>query len=283
MNINKTINIFVGIDPSLNSTGVAVYIPETEIYNLYNIRSKRTKKEESQMPEYGVIDTVMYKYTDANIYKGNDSHKFELIKTKNIINIVKEIRTILVKHILTSAYNCDYVSLHVCIETNAFSTGIRSVSLIDLCGLNFLIRSMIIKLPEEFACNVNTSLVCASPTEIKKFATNRGDADKDLMLYCFSLLKPEICETYSFMKLDDLADAHFMMLFVYNIYNKENTKDDECINIKHIYTEKQEKMLSDKIKLKSELKKQERMTIKNNKNKKSVWYDSMMQFADNIN
>lgn len=281
MKTKKTINIFVGIDPSLNSTGIAIYIPDENIYHLYNIRSKRTKKEESLMPESGIIDTVMYEHNDPNIYKGNNPHKFELIKTQNIINIVKEIKTIIIKNILNVACDCDYVSLHVCIETNAFSAGSHSVSLVDLCGLNFLIRSMVIKIPEEFASsNINTSLICATPSEIKKFATNRGDADKELMLYCFSLIKPDIYKTYSFMKLDDLADAHFMMLFAYNIYNKENK---ETINANNIYTETQEKLISEKIKSKSELKKQERITIKNSKNKKAVWDNSMIQFADSIN
>lgn len=281
-NKNDEINIFVGIDPSLNSTGVAIWIKENDFYHLYNIRSKQTKKEASLIPSAGAVSVILYEHTDAGAQK-EDHHKFELIKTENIINITKEIKNILLS-VMTDAVPDDTinVNLHVCVETNAYSAGARSVSLVELSGLNFLIRYTVLNFNMDDV-DIDVELICATPAEIKKYATGRGDADKELMLYCFSLLQPEICTKYSFMKLDDLADAHFMMLFAYNIYNKiYNKLYNKETNSEHSYSDEQEKLISDKINVVKTLKKQQKSTIKNYKHKKDVWDTDMMQFADEI-
>ena len=279
---NGKLHVFVGIDPSISSTGVAVWIKETNFYHLYNIRNKRTKKEEKQMPAAGPIDVVMYRYADPNRYKGGDQHKFELAKTLNLINIAKEIRKILYRLILEHNGGALDIEMYACIETNAFRAGARSVSLADLCGLNFLIRNTVINLNSEFACGVDARLICATPSEIKKYATGRGDADKELMLFCFSLLRPDIAETYGFMKLDDLADAHFMMNYAHSLYIKDKDKDTVTGLSMCGYSDEQEKLIYDKINETKTLKRENKIAVKNKKNKKSVWDGDMLSFADGV-
>lgn len=279
---NGKLHIFAGIDPSISSSGVAVWIKETNFYHLYNIRNKRTKKEEMQMPAAGPVDVVMYKYTDPNKYKGKDQRKFELVKTINLINITKEIKRILHCTVLEHRRGAINIEMYVCIETNAFRAGARSVSLVDLCGLNFLIRNAVIGLNNEFPCGVDAHLVCATPSEIKKYATGRGDADKELVMFCFSLLRPDIAETYGFMKLDDLADAYFMMNYAHSLYIKDKCKDGGAELSACGYSDEQEKLIQNKISETKNLKRERKIAIKNNKNKKSVWDDDMLSFADGV-
>lgn len=279
---NDKLHIFVGIDPSVSSTGVAVWIEETNFYHLYNIRRKRTKKEESLIPTTGPLDVVMYKYVDPNKYKGKDQHRFELAKTLNLINITNEIRKILQRTILESHPDVLNVDMYVCIETNAYRAGARSVSLVDLCGLNFLIRNSVINLNNEFVCGLNARLICATPSEIKKYATGRGDADKELIMFCFSLLQPDIAETYKFMKLDDIADANFMMNYARSLYLKEKDKNTQSELSLVGYSDEQEKLIYDKINEIKSLKRENKSTIKNKKNVKSVWDDDMLSFADDV-
>lgn len=267
MKKNSATHIFVGIDPSIHSTGMCVWIQETNFYHLYNIRSKRTKKEENLMPKENALDVVMYEYKDPNVYKKEDVHKFELAKTLNVINIKKEIKKILISRIMSTPGD---IEIHCCIETPAFKSGSHTTSLIDLCGLNYSIREMILGFESEFAYKVSVTLIPSTPTEIKKYATGRGDADKELMLFCFSLLMPEICETYSFMKLDDIADAHFMMSFSYSLYY-----EGEGIQT---YSDEEQELINKKINETKILKREKKLTIKNNK----VWDDSMTTFADNL-
>lgn len=279
---NGKLHIFAGIDPSISSSGVAVWVKETNFYHLYNIRNKRTKKEEMQMPATGPVDVVMYRYDDPNKYKGKDQRKFELAKTLNLINITKEIKRILCCTIIEHSSNALNIEMYVCIETNAFRAGARSVSLVDLCGLNFLIRNAVIDLNNEFPCGAEAHLVCATPSEIKKYATGRGDADKELMMFCFSLLRPDIAETYGFMKLDDLADAYFMMNYARSLYIKDKCKDGAAELSACGYSDEQEKLIQNKINETKNLKRESKIAIKNNKNKKSVWDDDMLSFADGV-
>lgn len=275
-------HVYIGIDPSIASTGLTININDN--VSFYNIKNKQRKKEKATLVELGCNNVIIYDYENPNTYKKTDQHKFELIKTKNIISIADTIKDIIIDKIADiveerySEKSKDEVKvvLHVCIETNAYSAGSRTTSLIELCGLNFLIRERMLSLDNyEFGDFLyvyghidSVILTCSTPSEIKKFATGRGDADKELMLYCFSLLQPEFVDKFGFLKLDDIADSFFMCEFVRNsvlYYNKE-----------------QKKQLDNKINEVKNLKRENKITIKNMKNKKSVWDESMLSFADNV-
>ena len=57
----------------------------------------------------------------------------------------------------------------------------------------------------------NTELIIGTPAEIKKFATSKGNADKELMSLIFNLYFPDLVK--SCLKTDDIADAFFMSNF----------------------------------------------------------------------
>ena len=281
----KEANLYIGIDPSINSTGVCAKSDICGKCRLYNIKSKRTLKEEKLYKEAAAPDNapvvIMYQYSNPNIYnkkdKNRDQHAFELVKTKNAINITKEIYNIIYKEANSISTGDNRVTVRVCLEAPAYGAGARTVSLADLCGLNYLIREMVLSLPENCNNIKDAELVCSVPSEIKKYATGRGDADKDIMLYCFSLLEPGIAETYSFMKTDDMADAYFMCMYAEYIYNKEYDKKSKNTNM---YSAAHEKLISDKINSMKVLKKLEKDDIYKSKRNKSIWDDGMRSFAE---
>lgn len=308
--IENNINIFIGIDPSLNSTGMTIMCDlntDNYIYNrMYAIKSKLTKKEKQILLDYNnkyindknnimngfYFDAVTYEHEDANIYnkeKNKDSHMFELVKTQNLINIVATLKDIIldnINNIIETYNNNENLNLyniicHVCIETNSFNSRQRSVSLIELCGLNFLIRNMLLSLykqPHKDNINIKTELICATPTEIKKFATYRGDADKELMGLCFKLLQPNIIKQLEGFKLDDIVDSYFMCLYAININEIRNTDNEYNIYNDNRIKSQLNNIIEDK-KLK---KKQERANKKSIKNKEQIWDNEMMTFADEI-
>lgn len=312
-----SIDVYIGIDPSINSTGITIMSDlGKNSYYLYNrmfvVKSKLTKKESKLLDEYYnknkenyniltkdfLFKAVIYEHEDANIYnkeKNKDAHMFELTKTNNLISITAKIKQIILYYIsnmlisyetsnnINNNENIIYnIIIHSCIETNSFNSRARSVSLVELCGLNFLIRNMLLNLYKEdhFIMNVNIkmNLICATPTEIKKFATYRGDADKELMKICFDLLHQEITDKLSFTKLDDVIDSYFMCMYAINI-NELNKTDKEYT----LYDGQEVKdKLNDILNKKKEFKKEERNKKKQLKNKENIWDNEMLEFADEI-
>lgn len=280
----KETNLYIGIDPSINSTGVCVMSGDE--FSLYNIKSKRTQKEKKLYDAVGgragAPVVVMYDYSDHNIYNkkdaNRDQHMFELVKTKNAINITKEIYNIIDKEARCISGSDNTATAYVCIEAPAFGTGGKTVSLVDLCGLNYLIREMILSLPEKCVNIKEVKLICSVPSEIKKYATGRGDADKDIMLYCFSLLEPAVAEAYGFMKMDDMADAYFMCRYAEYIYNKENDKRiNKCDNSAGVCFDAE---MKSKINYAACMKNKKHNTIY--KGNKSIWDDDMLSFAESL-
>lgn len=279
-------HIYVGIDPSIASTGITVMVNNDVFF--YNIKNKQTAKEKAALEALGCSNVILYEYENPNIYKKTDAHKFELIKTKNLISAADAVKDIIADVIATSETK---VALHVCIEANAYAAGSRTTSLVELCGLNFLIRERILSLgggksgdflhgtPQTGAMAYRAAetvvLICSAPSEIKKFATGRGDADKELMLYCFALLQPEFAEKFGFLKLDDIADSFFMC-----VYAKHAAKNNNVNSI--IYNKEQQDRLNSKINTAREQKRENKITIKNMKNKKMMWDGTMLSFADQI-
>lgn len=324
-----TINIFIGIDPSLNSTGITImsdcacndkYIynrmfvvktkltrKETKILDLYKTNNKITYKQLFVEPSREFyFDALLYYNKDANYYNkepNKDSHKFEMIKTENLISITSTIDRLIIRNILdiVSLYKKKYsipndeennkkhlynIICHTCIETNSFNSRQHSVSLVELCGLNYLIRNMILNLDvKETKLHIHvaeSNLLCATPTEIKKFATYRGDADKELMMTCFTLLQPNIINELDGFKLDDVADSYFMCLYAINNYEQENLNDSTIFYKNGLFVDDTKNKLISIIEDKKAKKKQDRANKKVLKNKEQIWDDDMLNFADKI-
>lgn len=285
--MKNKIDLFIGIDPSINSTGVTIleycaradnsYVQQRSKM-FYVVKDKLTKKENSIIENYKKIhsdfNAVVYSKRCQKVT--NSSSENEVIKTINLINIVEEIKKILKLYInkIKLDDSFDEIRCFVTIEANAYSAGGRTVSLIELAGLNYLIRNMIIELSQKNnfiiykkqKINVSFELIVEPPTVIKKFATTRGDADKDLMLFCFKLKNEEFFNALEGFKLDDVADSYFMAY--YGLVREYKT------SLLDIYKLSQNESLSDELisfkkdkrdaRIMSKQKKQEKQAMLNN-------------------
>lgn len=179
----------LGIDPSINSTGVCLRSsPEgLPIYTL--IPSKPTKKLLSI--SHPRLTVAPYAKESASSKSAPYSDK-ELYKIHNILHICDIIHEILVET------RPDRIIME---GISYGSTG--SAALADLAGLNFCLRQEILRtLPD-------AGLVIASPMSVKMQAVGSGAATKDVMIDGWKLVDP-IAQELPGIKIDDLADAYFL-------------------------------------------------------------------------
>lgn len=186
--------ISIGIDQSLSSTGVVVSTPDSiEFYlisNKPNTKYHRWAKDNiSPLRLYTVPSS---KKIDMS-YRERERDKYDSIKT--ICNTVKEIF-----EDIHSRFPFDKV--YVYMEGVSFASHLTS-SIVELAGLNFILRDLIICMGWDF--------IIVPPTKLKKFATGNGSADKDLMTNAFVMLNPRFKEVKDIpLKVDDIADAYFL-------------------------------------------------------------------------
>jgi len=202
----------MGVDPSINSTGIYVqaYDNNKKIYErFYIIRGiKLTKKESKASEEYkNIFEYILYDYHNPNSL--DDNHETELNKSYNIINIKKAIQNIIYDTFEKCGINNNMTVVQ---EGISYGSSIRTKSVFDLAGLNFVLRDGIIEMCEKYS---NLNYIIATPSEIKKVATGKGNANKDMILSIFDCL-------YAFenIKRDDIADAYFMSEYGRLLQNK---------------------------------------------------------------
>lgn len=183
--------ITIGIDPSLNSTGVCVNIDGKCDY--YIVTSKMTKKMKEF--KHDSVHYLPYEKQDTN-KKENDYQTVERHKAHNVYNICKNIRKI-----IEETYAKHNEKMLIFMEGVSYGS-LGSAALVDLSGLNFAIRNILLSLPY-------TDFVIVSPTQNKKFATGNGSADKDLMVFSWKKIETHIADITE-IKTDDLADAYFL-------------------------------------------------------------------------
>lgn len=206
-------NIFVGIDPSINSTGVCIL--ETDDSNkqvnckFYIIKNGKLTKKESKAEDDNVkiFQYVLYEKLDTSIKNIEDYKTLEWNKTKNMINVCKCIKDIVFKYI---ANHNDILNVYVCQEGISYGSTVKTKSVFDLAGLNYLLRSTFIN---SSICNY---FVIASPSEIKKFATGKGNANKEMMVNMFSFIFPDL----QLPKVDDICDAYFMANYASKLFEQ---------------------------------------------------------------
>lgn len=174
----------IGLDLSINSTGVCIN-KDNKKFKYYIITNKTSRA-------YLNFDN---KYINIRIYnklqpEGDYTQK-ESTKTRNIYNIVSIIEEIIKKE------------KPDCCNIEGISYGSRnSGALVDLAGLNFMVRQMLIK------NNINYNII--SPTANKKFAVGNGGVEKDVIVNSFLRLNPYLTNINKSIKLDDIADAYFL-------------------------------------------------------------------------
>lgn len=180
--------IRIGIDPSINCTGVCVTMNNENHY--YLIPSKMTKKMDGFKHDY--ICILPYrKYTT----KAGEYSEKEKYKTANIENICYRIKRII--EFIKEQHNDDII---VFMEGVSYGS-VGSAALVDLSGLNFAIRITLL--------NMKIPFEIISPTSVKKFAVANGQAEKDIMIDAWKRLDKNISNISS-IKIDDLADSYFL-------------------------------------------------------------------------
>ena len=209
----KNTILYVGIDPSINSTGITIARYENNVeveIKFYIIKNgKLTKRESAANDSIDNFEYIIYNKIDLTQFK-DDNHVFEYYKTKNMVEVVNTIYDL----ILNEAKK--YISaVNVVIEGISYGSSIRTKSVFDLAGLNYMIRYKLITGDIQ---HLNLSI--ATPSNIKKYATGKGNANKESIMTIFKYIFPEM---QNIPKLDDIADSYFMAYFALELDKKNGT------------------------------------------------------------
>ena len=189
MTTKPIIHYSIGIDPSINSTGICVSDGKTNIY--YIITSKITKKSVKYCKDKPYIHVIEYDKKDTkgiNIY-----WQKEKVKDSNIEKVIEEIRKII------SHYGEAGVIDRIVMEGVSYGS-VKGAALVDLSFLNARIRSLL--------SGFNYYIV--APTEVKKYSVGNGAADKSVMILSWKKLDKNMSSLPEWFKCDDIADAYFM-------------------------------------------------------------------------
>jgi len=212
-------NFYIGIDPSLNSSGISclAYEDNEKIKEFFFIvQPKRitksgsvlTKKEiEAEEKYINTFSYILYDKLEAD----ENNHINEYNKTINFINILNIIKEEISKFITRNIIIGEIYNLYICQEGISYGSAVRTKSVFDLAGLNFLLRNMVISKLEP------TKFIIATPAEIKKKTSGNGNCPKEVMINLFKGIYPD----FDLPKLDDIADSFWMANYVKNL-NEEN-------------------------------------------------------------
>lgn len=207
----KNTILYVGIDPSINSTGITIARYENDVeveIKFYIIKNgKLTKRESAANDAIDNFEYIIYNKIDLTQFK-DDNHVFEYYKTKNMVEVVNTIYDLILNEV--KKYSA---IVNVVIEGISYGSSIRTKSIFDLAGLNYMIRYKLITSDIQ---HLNLSI--ATPSNIKKYATGKGNANKESIMTIFKYIFPEM---QNIPKLDDIADSYFMAMF---------SRDIECKN-----------------------------------------------------
>ena len=207
----KNTTLYVGIDPSINSTGITIARYENNVeaeIKFYIIKNgKLTKRESAANDSIDNFEYIIYNKIDLTQFK-DDNHVFEYYKTKNMVEVVNTIYDLILNEV--KKYSA---IVNVVIEGISYGSSIRTKSIFDLAGLNYMIRYKLITSDIQ---HLNLSI--ATPSNIKKYATGKGNANKESIMTIFKYIFPEM---QNIPKLDDIADSYFMAMF---------SRDIECKN-----------------------------------------------------
>ena len=184
-------HVTIGIDPSVNSTGICVSGKDFNVY--YLIPSKITKKSLEYSKKLDWLK--IYEYDKSSTKDIIKYYKKESIKFSNLYTLVETISVIL--DIIMSRCEVDWVTM----EGVSYGS-VSGAALVDLSFLNAMIRT---KLYEK-----GLKFYIVAPTEVKKYAVGNGAAEKSVMIMSWKKLDKRIQELPEWFKCDDLADAYFM-------------------------------------------------------------------------
>lgn len=214
--------LFIGIDPSINSTGIVIRLCDSTLqekwikyYILKGDSHKVTKKtgkpvspltraECTAQEQYEQFQYILYDKHETN--SKNASVENELAKTMSFISLIEKLKSTISSVWETSGKP----DMYIVIEGISYGSTTRTSSVFDLAGLNYMIRTAMI--------DMTNNLIISPPTYVKKFATGMGNANKELIISTFKTIYPD----FDIPKIDDIADAFFMSRLAQRYYeNKE--------------------------------------------------------------
>ena len=203
-------NVFIGIDPSINSTGMTIRT-DTGFCRFFIIKGdKLTKKEKNAQSDNSEIFEYCL-YQKENVKDTNNAHERELAKAHNLSTIADTIYNIIEELLQQFRKTSTIDSVTICMEGISYGS-IHSAAVMDLAGLNYLIRDRL------HHHTVVGTLLVTPPAEIKKFFTGDGTAKKLVIINCFKQLYPN----FNLPKMDDIADSYSMSKYAQKIYGENN-------------------------------------------------------------
>lgn len=177
----------MGLDPSINSTGICIWNTLMDTHKYYLIMSHAPKKMLlMQCDNFKILEYPHQGWKNIKL-----SPEKEHIKFENIIRICEYIKQII------SETGPDMVN----IESIAFSAN----GILDqLAGLNYMIRYIM------YQNGIPTNAI--PPASVKLAATGKGNSGKDIMIQFWKVVQPQFEKLNG--KIDDLADAYFLAHYI---------------------------------------------------------------------
>lgn len=201
-------NVFIGIDPSINSTGMTIRT-DTGFCRFFIIKGdKLTKKEKNaQLNNYEIFEYCLYQ--KENVKDTNNAHERELAKAHNLSTIADTIYNIIEELLQQLRKTGTIDSVTICMEGISYGS-IHSAAVMDLAGLNYLIRDRL------HHHTVVGTLLVTPPAEVKRFYTGSGNANKQLMISTFKGSFPD----FDLPKIDDVCDSEGMAKYARDWFEK---------------------------------------------------------------
>lgn len=201
-------NVFIGIDPSINSTGMTIRT-DTGFCRFFIIKGdKLTKKEKNaQLDNYEIFEYCLYQ--KENVKDTNNAHERELAKAHNLSTIADTIYNIIEELLQKFRKTSTIDSVTICMEGISYGS-IHSAAVMDLAGLNYLIRDRL------HHHTVVGTLLVTPPAEVKRFYTGSGNANKQLMISTFKGSFPD----FDLPKIDDVCDSEGMAKYARDWFEK---------------------------------------------------------------
>lgn len=201
-------NVFIGIDPSINSTGMTIRT-DTGFCRFFIIKGdKLTKKEKNAQSDNSEIFEYCL-YQKENVKDTNNAHERELAKAHNLSTIADTIYNIIEELLQQFRKTSTIDSVTICMEGISYGS-IHSAAVMDLAGLNYLIRDRL------HHHTVVGTLLVTPPAEIKRFYTGSGNANKQLMISTFKGSFPD----FDLPKIDDVCDSEGMAKYARDWFEK---------------------------------------------------------------
>lgn len=201
-------NVFIGIDPSINSTGMTIRT-DTGFCRFFIIKGdKLTKKEKNAQSNNSEIFEYCL-YQKENVKDTNNAHERELAKAHNISTIADTIYNIIEELLQQFRKTSTIDSVTICMEGISYGS-IHSAAVMDLAGLNYLIRDRL------HHHTVVGTLLVTPPAEVKRFYTGSGNANKQLMISTFKGSFPD----FDLPKIDDVCDSEGMAKYARDWFEK---------------------------------------------------------------